>query len=89
MILARSFFDEMLREGYSPNVILYTCMINGYWKINMIDRAKKLYDEMKKNGMYPDRIAHTTQIAAFSNTREMIIRRHYLMKCCGKAIHQL
>jgi pentatricopeptide repeat protein len=73
MILARSFFDEMLREGYSPNVILYTCMINGYWKINMIDRAKKLYDEMKENGVYPDRIAYTTLIAAFCNTGEMIM----------------
>ncbi|KAK2373938.1 pentatricopeptide repeat-containing protein, mitochondrial [Trifolium repens] len=55
MILAQAFFDEMLREGYSPNVILYTCMINGYWKLNMIDRAKKLhyFDEMLREGYSP------------------------------------
>jgi pentatricopeptide repeat protein len=51
MIMAQALFDKMLWEGCSPNVNTYTCMINGYLKLNMIDQAQKLRGEMRANGL--------------------------------------
>ena len=79
----------MLVKGYTPNVIIYTSLVNGLSKEGKLDKAKKLFYEFPNKNICPS-ISHTMHllmvyVSEGNDTRPPI----FFMRCLIKGTFQM
>ncbi|CAI9091065.1 OLC1v1025986C1 [Oldenlandia corymbosa var. corymbosa] len=55
---ARWVFDNLILRGMSPDVVIYTIMLDGYCKQYQLDEACVLFEDMKRRGITPDVVTY-------------------------------
>lgn len=61
-------FDEMLRQGFSPNTVTFNVILNAYGRSGLFEKAKKVFWMAKKQGLV-DIISYNTLIAAYGKNK--------------------
>ena len=51
---ARSFYDEMIQLGCSPDIVTYNTLLDALCKGMEMREAFKIVDEMREDEYYPD-----------------------------------
>ncbi|KAM7250845.1 hypothetical protein ACFE04_022728 [Oxalis oulophora] len=64
MNMARDCFDDLLLRG-TPDVYIYTIMIDGYCKKNCFQEAYRLFEDMKTKNIYPDVVTYTVLLHGY------------------------
>nr|KAJ0210289.1 hypothetical protein LSAT_V11C400199080 [Lactuca sativa] len=54
--------DQMVRDGYPPNVVTYNRLIHSYGRANFLKKSLEIFDQMQKEGVKPDRVTYCTLI---------------------------
>ncbi|XP_076929027.1 pentatricopeptide repeat-containing protein At1g74750-like [Bidens hawaiensis] len=54
--------DQMVQEGYPPNVVTYNRLIHSYGRANFLNKSLDVFDQMQKEGIEPDRVTYCTLI---------------------------
>ncbi|KAI9110669.1 hypothetical protein K1719_018535 [Acacia pycnantha] len=68
---ARKWFDEMMRNGCTPNVVTYTALIHGCLKARKVSNANELFEMMLKEGCMPNVITYTSLIDDLGKARQI------------------
>ncbi|KAJ0856998.1 putative tetratricopeptide-like helical domain superfamily [Helianthus annuus] len=68
---ASSFLTMMTEEGYFPDMIAYSAVINGWLKIGEVDYALKMFRDISANGRCPDVVAYNTIINGLCKDKRM------------------
>ncbi|KAK3013639.1 hypothetical protein RJ639_009255 [Escallonia herrerae] len=59
---ASKFLASMVQEGFTPDIVAYSAVIHGFFKIREFDRALKLFRDISARGCCPDVVAYNTVI---------------------------
>ncbi|KAL9995986.1 putative tetratricopeptide-like helical domain superfamily, pentacotripeptide-repeat region of PRORP [Helianthus debilis subsp. tardiflorus] len=68
---ASSFLTMMTEEGYFPDMIAYSAVIDGWLKIGEVDYALKMFRDISANGRCPDVVAYNTIINGLCKDKRM------------------
>ncbi|KAI5080114.1 hypothetical protein GOP47_0005593 [Adiantum capillus-veneris] len=55
-------FEQMQREGISPNSVTYTCILKACARMRAIDKGKKIHEEISKQGLLEHDIILSTAL---------------------------
>ena len=59
---ALSCFEQMRREGFSPNEVTFTCMLKACGSMRAINKGKKIHDEIARQGLLDNSIVLGTAL---------------------------
>ncbi|GAB4838127.1 hypothetical protein Ancab_027656 [Ancistrocladus abbreviatus] len=62
-------FDEMIRQGFTPDTITYNVMLDVYGKARLFKKARKVFWMARKQGL-ADVITYNTLIAAYGQSKD-------------------
>ncbi|MFS7971940.1 putative Smr domain, tetratricopeptide-like helical domain superfamily, Smr domain superfamily [Helianthus anomalus] len=54
--------DQMVQDGYPPNVVTYNRLIHSYGRANFLNKSLEVFHQMQKEGIEPDRVTYCTLI---------------------------
>jgi pentatricopeptide repeat protein len=86
---AFSLVESISKEhGFTPNIHVYTCLIQACFHNRQINRAFTLHDEMVRQGVLPDEKMYTSMTkgclqAGLSEKAAAVVRCAYQMPCPG------
>ncbi|CAO2833769.1 unnamed protein product [Amaranthus hypochondriacus] len=70
VIDAQSFFDSF-KDKFDVDVVVYTCLINGWCKVGNIPEAERVFREMKIAGIEPNVYTYSIVIDALCRHRQI------------------
>lgn len=59
---AEKYFEQMKKEGYSPNVFHYSSLLNAFSGDGNYEKAEMLIEEMKSVGLELNKVCITLQV---------------------------
>ncbi|KAI3766781.1 hypothetical protein L2E82_16853 [Cichorium intybus] len=54
--------EQMVKDGYPPNVVTYNRLIHSYGRANFLKKSLDIFDQMQREGVKPDRVTYCTLI---------------------------
>ncbi|XP_071731629.1 pentatricopeptide repeat-containing protein At1g74750-like [Rutidosis leptorrhynchoides] len=54
--------DQMVQDGYPPNVVTYNRLIHSYGRANFLNKSLDVFEQMQREGIKPDRVTYCTLI---------------------------
>lgn len=79
----------MLGEGFVPNIVLYTCLINHFLRMGEFKYAFRVVDLMVRSKIKADLILHIAWISGVRRNITGTKKRWYMTKRISKRVREL
>lgn len=87
VIKANKFLEEIENEyGFSPDIVTYNTILNGYCKRRRLNAAFHLFDVMPLRGIEPNLVSYTTMIGGLCRDERLRDARKLFDKMCNQGI---
>lgn len=70
-MMAKRYFNAMLREGIMPTCHTYNLMIWGFFLSLKVETANRFFEEMKEKGISPNAVTYNSMINGYYRVKDM------------------
>ncbi|CAL1387913.1 unnamed protein product [Linum trigynum] len=83
---ACKFLDDVVEEGFVPDMIAYSAALDGLIRIKEVDLAMELFRDIVARGNYPDVVAYNTMMKGLCQVRRVAEAEELLNEMITKGL---
>lgn len=68
-MMAKRYFNAMLRDGVEPTLVTYNIMIWGFFLSKRLETARRFFEEMKQRDVSPDAVTYNTMMHGYNRLK--------------------